>query len=95
MTVSDSFNPDDQGYFPQKRIDDDAPLQNLTPKTTSSLPNKTVVTVGTQTPSMDIVSTTISHSIADITDEEDFKSANGVFWEFFGTFLISFGFLCT
>jgi len=30
-----------------------------------------------------------------IKDEEDFKSANGVFWEFFGTFLISFGFLCT
>ena len=30
-----------------------------------------------------------------IKDEEDFKSANGAFWEFFGTFLISFGFLCT
>lgn len=75
ISVSDSCNPDDQGYFSQRIMDDDddAPLQNLTQKTTSSLPNKTVVTVGTQTPPMDIVSTMISHSIADITDE-DFKS---------------------
>ena len=73
VIVSDSFNPDDQGYSP-RRMDDERmdvdPSHGLTTETTSSTPRKTVVTVSTQTPPMDIVSATISHPTADTTDDD-------------------------